>query len=138
MAALARICSEYPYKLSSSESEVLLSSIRNWSIQHGLAVRPATSFVPRELDPSNSLAVTAPVTLFPSLFPIDCFEEAKAVQSTFNELYARIAADEDWLGKVIEEYVRNPQLFLCHSCPLSIGVSLNSPCASPCIHVYPP
>lgn len=98
-----QIYSQYPPKLSLPESEILLSNIRNWSIQHGLAVRPALSFVPKELDPSRSLAVPAPVTVFPSLFPTKCFEEAKAVQTTFNELYARIADDEEWLGNIVEE-----------------------------------
>ena len=95
--------SQYPPSLTSEEKDILLESIQDWSIQHGLAVRPPASFVPTNIDPSRSLAVTAPVTMFPSLFPRECFEEAKAIQTAFNELYARIASDEGWLGDVVAE-----------------------------------
>ena len=103
MAARTTTLHQYPPELSKHQNDTILSNIQNWSIQHGLAVRPATSFIPKELDPSGSLAVTAPVTLFPSFFPSKCFKNAKSVQVAFNELYARIAADEQWLGTVVEE-----------------------------------
>ena len=95
--------SQYPPSGTSEEKDVLLESIQDWSIQHGLAVRPAASFVPTNIDPSRSLAVTAPVTMFPSILPRECFEEAKVIQTAFNELYARIASDEEWLGNVVAE-----------------------------------
>ena len=94
----------YPLPLTPEQSEYLLSNIKDWSILNGLAVRPSPSFVPKEVDPSGSLAVTAPVTLFPSLFPRLCFEEAKAIQIVYNELYAAIARDEEWLREIVEEY----------------------------------
>lgn len=100
----ASIYPDYPPTLSSEQSDYLLSNIKDWSILNGLAVRPSTSFVSENVDPSRSLAVTAPVTLFPSLFPRACFEEARAIQTAYNELYACIANDEEWLGGVIEEY----------------------------------
>jgi len=71
---------------------------------HGLAVRPPTSWISDEVDPSRSLAVTAPVTLFPGLFPRACFEEARSIQEAYNELYAAIATDVQWLGVIVEEY----------------------------------
>lgn len=102
MAALSS--SSYPPELSSAQSNYLLSNVKDWSILNGLAVRPSQSFIPGQADPSGSLAVTAPVTLFPSLFPRACFEEARAIQSAYNELYALIASDEEWLRQVVEEY----------------------------------
>ena len=99
--------SVYPFylpELSPEQSNYLLSNIKDWSILNGLAVRPPRSFVPKDVDPSGSLAVTAPVTFFPSLFPKACFEEARAIQKAYNELYALIASDEVWLKKVVEEY----------------------------------
>lgn len=45
------------------------------------------------------------MTLFPSPFPRSCWKEAREVQKLFNELYARISADEEWLGRIVEEYV---------------------------------
>lgn len=94
----------YPPNLSPEQAEYLISNLKDWSILHGLAVRPPTTFVMKDQDPSGSLAVTAPVTLFPSLFPRACFEQAKNIQKAYNELYACIASDEKWLGEIVEEY----------------------------------
>lgn len=95
---------QYPPTLTQEQFEYLVSNVKDWSILHGLAVRPSTSFIAEGIDPSRSLAVTAPVTLFPSLFPRACFDEAKHIQTAYNELYAAIAADVDWLREVVEEY----------------------------------
>ena len=100
----ASIYPDYPPALSKEQFDYLLSNIKDWSILNGLAVRPSLSYVSETIDPSRSLAVTAPVTLFPSLFPRACFEEAQAIQIAYNELYARIANDEEWLGEVVKEY----------------------------------
>lgn len=101
MAAL--IYPDYPPNLTSEQSDYIVSNIKDCSILSGLAVRPSSSFVSEKIDPSRSLAVTAPVTLFPSLFPRECFEEARAIQTAYNELYACIANDEEWLGEVVKE-----------------------------------
>jgi hypothetical protein len=93
----------YPPELSSEEEQYLLSNLKDWSIAHGLAVRPAPSFVEPSQDPSGVLATTAPVTLFPSLFPRNCFEDGLAIQGSYNELYAAIAQDEEWLKGIVEE-----------------------------------
>lgn len=94
---------EYPPKLNDEQTEYLLSNLKDWSIAHGLAVRPATSYVSTEQDPSGALATTAPVTLFPSLFPRICFEQAQSVVRAYNELYSAIASDEAWLKTIVEE-----------------------------------
>ena len=110
----ASIYPDYPPDLTSEQSAYLLSNVKDWSILNGLAVRPSLSFVSNEVDPSRSLAVTAPVTLFPSLFPRRCFEEARAIQTAYNELYALIARDEEWLREIVEEYACNhdPSIFV--------------------------
>ncbi len=94
---------EYPPNLTPEQSEYLLSNVKDWSILNGLAVRPSITYVSKKVDPSSSLAVTAPVTLFPSLFPRACFEEARAIQYAYNELYAMVARDERWLEEIVEE-----------------------------------
>jgi hypothetical protein len=98
------IYAEYPPELSEAESQYLLTNIKDWSIAHGLAVRPSSAFVPEEQDPGLSLATTAPVTLFPSLFPKACFEQGLSIQESYNKLYSAIARDEKWLQPIIEEY----------------------------------
>ena len=109
----ASLYPDYPPNLTAEQSNYLLTNLKDWSILNGLAVRPPLSFVSESVDPSRSLAVTAPVTLFPSLFPRVCFEEARAIQKAYNELYALIAKDEEWLQGVVEEYANT--FHLCHN-----------------------
>jgi glutathione synthase len=94
---------EYPPTLTSEQQEYLLTNLKDWSIAHGLAVRPAPSYIQLQQDPSGALATTAPVTLFPSLFPRVCFKQAKGVAKAYNELYSAIASDEGWLRGIVEE-----------------------------------
>ena len=100
-----RTASEEPYppKLTALESGKILSAIKDWSIAHGLTVRPSLSLVKAEADPQNVLATTAPVTLFPSPFPRVCFEQAKSIQSAYNQLYASISQDELFLRDIVQE-----------------------------------
>ncbi|KAH0544397.1 hypothetical protein FGG08_001423 [Glutinoglossum americanum] len=94
------IYSDYPPQLTPEQQKCLVATLTDWSIAHGLAVRPSPALVS---DPLGVLATTAPVTLFPSPFPKRCFEEALGIQTAYNELYSGIARDEEWLGKIVEE-----------------------------------
>ncbi|PSS22501.1 hypothetical protein M430DRAFT_65660 [Amorphotheca resinae ATCC 22711] len=93
----------YPPDLTAAESENLVFTIKDWSIAHGLAVRPPPALVAAEADPHGVLATTAPVTLFPSPFPRVCFEQARSIQKAYNQLYAAIAQDEEFLGEIVQE-----------------------------------
>jgi len=93
----------YPPNLTASESEQLVSTIKDWSIANGLAVRPPLALVKADADPHGVLATTAPVTLFPSPFPRECFEQAKSIQRSYNKLYAAIAQDQEFLGNIVQE-----------------------------------
>lgn len=95
--------SNYPPELTSEQETHLVSSIKNWTAYHGLSVRPAPTFVHKDVDPSGVLVSNAPVTLFPSPFPKRCYETAVALQKIYNALYASISTDEAWLGMIIEE-----------------------------------
>ncbi|KAK3375503.1 hypothetical protein B0H63DRAFT_513425 [Podospora didyma] len=91
----------YPPSLDDElERDRLAQVIKDWSIANGLAVRPPPAMTS---DPEGILATTAPVTIFPSPFPKSCFEEAKLIQKTYNELYARISQDEEFLGELVQE-----------------------------------
>jgi hypothetical protein len=94
----------YPPDLTAGESDQLSSTVKDWSIANGLAVRPPVSLVSAEVDPGSILATTAPVTLFPSPFPRVCFERAKSIQRAYNQLYAAIAQDEPFLEGIVQEY----------------------------------
>lgn len=94
---------QYPPRLSDAEKEDLVNTIKNYSIAHGLAVRPQAAVVSDEQDPKAMLAINVPVTLFPSPFPRECFENAKSIQTTYNSLYAAVSRDEAFLADVIKE-----------------------------------
>jgi hypothetical protein len=98
------IYTNYPPGLSPAQQEYLVTATKDWAIQNGLTVRPNPAMLPEGVDPNRVLATNAPVTLFPSPFPRVCFEEAQALQTVYNELYAAITCNEEWLGKIIEEY----------------------------------
>ena len=102
---------DYPPDLDEQQSDYLLSNVKDWSIAHGLAVRPPTSFISSANDPTGVVATTAPVTLFPSLFPRACFQEAHEIQEAYNELYAAVSSDEEWLRGIVEEYASPASLW---------------------------
>src|SRR6266566_917821 len=93
----------YPPAIDGAERESLVQVVKDWTVAHGLAVRPPPAVVPAGSDPSGILSTSAPVTLFPSLFPRSCFEEAKSVQKAYNELYAKISQDEQFLSHIVAE-----------------------------------
>lgn len=98
------IYSSYPPPLTPDQEEYLVQTVKNWTVEHALTVRPSTAIVPRDLNPNKILATNAPVTLFPSPFPKACFEQARSLQQTYNELYATISSDEQWLEDILQEY----------------------------------
>ena len=100
----------YPPNIDDLERDHLAQVVKDWTVAHGVTVRPPPVLVPAEGDLSGVLATSAPVTLFPSPFPRGCFRQAKAVQRDYNELYARISRDEEFLGQIVSESVR-PRLF---------------------------
>lgn len=93
----------YPPEITKSEGERLTEIVKDWSIAHGLTVRPPTNVVAAEADPGNILATPVPVTLFPSPFPKLCFDQGVHVQKAYNELYASISRDEDFLARIVKE-----------------------------------
>ncbi len=100
----AQLYPNWPPDLADEQQKEIVASIHDWSLAHGLAVRPPPSLVSLEADTVQALAATAPVTLFPSPFPRSCFQEGLKIQKAYNALYAAIAADEEWLAGIVKEY----------------------------------
>lgn len=97
---------DYPPNLTDVQKDYLTTFIKDWSIAHGLAVRPSSAALGDTYTSSDGglhLATTAPVTLFPSLFPLQCFHEALILQKAYNEVYSAVARDEAWLEKMVDE-----------------------------------
>lgn len=95
---MTEILRSYPPELSPNSLSFLLTSLIDYSLSHGIIVRP------REPSENNYLASHAPVTLFPSLFPRNAWEQALKVQTIYNVLYARIANDVEWLAEIMAQY----------------------------------
>lgn len=104
------VYANYPPQLSPEQQAFLVRFTKDWAIQNGLAVRPNPTLLPEGADSNHVLATTAPVTLFPSPFPKACFEEAQALQTLYNQLYATITSNQEWLGGIIEESVQHPAI----------------------------
>lgn len=104
------IYANYPPHLSPEQQDFLVTFTKDWAIQNGLAVRPNLTLLPEGADSNHVLATTAPVTLFPSPFPRACFAEAQALQTVYNQLYATITSNQEWLGGIIEESVHHSAL----------------------------
>jgi len=102
------IWESYPPEVSDDQFEYLVQTAKDWTIFNGLAVRPNPAIVSEESNSNHVLATNAPVTLYPSPFPRKCFEQAQILQKIYNELYAAIASDEQWLGEIMKEYVSQP------------------------------
>jgi len=94
---------DYPPDITASEGTRLTEVAKDWALAHGLTVRPPPAVVANEADPYGILATAVPVTLFPSPFPKVCFEQGIAVQKAYNELYASISQDEEFLARVVKE-----------------------------------
>ncbi|KAI4599662.1 hypothetical protein KJ359_001398 [Pestalotiopsis sp. 9143b] len=95
--------SSYPPEITASEGERLTEVVKDWSIAHGLTVRPPPAVIAADADPGNILATAVPVTLFPSPFPKVCFDQGVHVQKAYNELYASISRDESFLAQIVKE-----------------------------------
>lgn len=93
----------YPPTIDEAESSRLVQVIKDWTVGNGLTVRPPPSVTPADTGPQGILGTSAPVTLFPSFFPEACFSQAKLVQKTYNELYAKISQDEEFLAQIVKE-----------------------------------
>lgn len=52
------------------------------------------------------LAITPPMTLLPSPFPLELFEKAISVQEILNELYFRISMDHEFLVDAYKNVVK--------------------------------
>lgn len=93
----------YPPVVGEAERARLVEIVKDWTVANGLSVRPPPALVSADSDPDGVLATSVPVTLFPSPFPRVCFEQAKTVQKAYNDLYARVSQDEEFLSSMVKE-----------------------------------
>ncbi|KAL6942046.1 hypothetical protein ACO0QE_003210 [Hanseniaspora vineae] len=94
---------KYP-NLSDEQLKPLLTEIHHWGLTNGLVMYPQTG------NPENTTAV-APITVYPTIIPEKCFDQAIGVQTVYNELYAKIVQDYDWLHAETEKLSKHDSEF---------------------------
>ncbi|GMM38951.1 glutathione synthase [Saccharomycopsis crataegensis] len=106
--------------LNDASLEDAVEKLLHWSLVHGLVMYP-TGF-------KSFNTNAAPVTLFPTPFPRDGLNAALNVQTLFNELYAKVATDEEWLSLIMDELIDvdkefTGKLWQTHKRAKEIGIS---------------
>lgn len=89
----------WPPTLSSAQLPHLTAQATDYALAHGLVYRPAASS--SDNGPLSTHVHHAPISLFPSPFPRAAVQQAVQLQGILNELYARVALDDDFLQRVI-------------------------------------
>lgn len=92
-SSLSMASSDYPPTISSDHETSLLALASDYSLSNGLILRP--------LDNSNTQSIHAPYSLYPTPFPSHLFSQALSLQTRYNELYARITTDDQFLERVV-------------------------------------
>ena len=93
---------EWPPSTSTEQEQAdLLHAARDWALSHALVYRPVQQQQQQDNTPFHTSVIHAPFALYPSPFPRQLFDLAVDIQTTYSELYARIATDFDFLEQVI-------------------------------------
>lgn len=95
-AATARVeHGQFPTVDKAHIKSEIIPEIAQWSLTNGLALATDKATVSK----------VAPTTVFPTPIPRQSFDQAKALQKPFNQLYAQIA-NSDWLIKETEQLAK--------------------------------
>ncbi|TIB72047.1 glutathione synthase [Wallemia mellicola] len=95
---------EFPPKIEESFEKELIENLRAFCLGNGLVLLPPIKA--GETTVSSSEGVQAPVSLFPTPFPRKLYNQALSIQPVFNELYANVARDVEFLDKVMSDVSR--------------------------------
>lgn len=92
-----------PSSTSASSLNELVSLARDYALSHSIVYRPLLlpSSSPNGGGSFHTSVIHAPFALYPSPMPRRLFERALNVQKAYNALYACIAADWQFLEKVV-------------------------------------
>jgi glutathione synthetase len=90
----------WPPQLTDTHLEVLVSNITDYQITHGSMLKLLQT---DELH--TVLSNPVGVTLFPTLFPLELFNQALTLQKVYNKLYAAAGEDQDWLHETLKDLI---------------------------------
>lgn len=80
----------------------LANLIFDWQIVHGILLKYR--------DGDSIKAKPVNVSLVPTTFPKRLFERAQSLQRAYNELYAKVSSDEQWLLGVLDDVANEDEL----------------------------
>ncbi|KAG0369503.1 glutathione synthase [Gamsiella multidivaricata] len=87
--------------LTEEQLQILKDAALDFALSHGLVVRP-----PSTKDTQDPIlaggVINAPVSLFPTPFPINAFNDAVKIQPLFNQLVHDISEDDAFLKEIME------------------------------------
>ena len=89
---------QYPPPISEDHLLWLSIQIQDWLLNHGSLIKDISTQIVHSVK-SHPIGVT----LFPTLFPRQRFQQALELQSIYNELYCAVAEDEQWILSAIED-----------------------------------
>ena len=87
------------------QRQSLIDNVKDWQITHGSLLK-----LVRTDEEHTILSQPIGISLYPSLFPEKHFNHARSLQTLYNELYARVAQDEEWLFQVLKPFMREESL----------------------------
>jgi glutathione synthase len=93
----------WPPACDADHRDRLVKEAVDWALGHALVLRTPAAALGGP--PSSTSVVHGPITLLPTPFPRQLFEEAVRVQTPYNALYAHISCDKAFLTKVIGQAV---------------------------------
>lgn len=105
---MASLLADTSYPPSLDEESTLTTTLRDWALSHGLVIRAPL----QTGEDTDELSTHVPLTLFPSPFPRKLFEEAKGLQTVFNELYVNVANDTEFLNEITKGYSFKSYIFI--------------------------
>lgn len=91
--------SDYPPRLETQEESELLEIASDYSLSHGLVLRPVPPSPSSRL--STTTSIHAPYSLYPTPFPSHLFKQAIDLQPAYNALYANITTNDEFLKEVV-------------------------------------
>lgn len=95
----------FPYaipQIPDEELERLLETIKDYQITHGSLLKLVKSN-----EEHTVLSRPIGASVFPTQFPRSLFNQGVAVQPVFNELYMKVAEDEEWLEETLRDLIAN-------------------------------
>lgn len=90
----------WPPKLNDDQITSLTGQAIDYALSHSITYRPLPSTT-KGAKPPQDTTIHAPISLLPSPFPAHLFEQSQSLQPLYNDLYARITVDKEFLRKII-------------------------------------